>query len=120
MVEQHLEQATMRTERWAFSESELAAPAKCNAHDELIGEVPYEYAEENGIEEGIIIYRKGEVSNRWEDGTVGVPAETAELADECETLYHPDSNETTAVWADVFVDDNGAWLGWAGPVPAVR
>jgi hypothetical protein len=104
----------MKTERWAFSESELANPAACKADDELVGEVPYEYAEENGIECGIIIYRNGEVSNRWEDGTAGVPAEARELADECETLFHPQRNETTDVWADVFVDHDGAWLGWAG------
>lgn len=101
----------MRTERWAFAESELANPAACKAHDELIGAVPYEC--------GIIVYRNGEVSNRWEDGTVGVPAETRELADECECLFNPQRNETTDVWADVFVDYDGAWLGWAGATPVL-
>ena len=110
----------MTTERWAFSESELAAPTQCSANDDLVGEVPYEYAEENGIECGIIVYRNGRVSNRWDDGTVGVPTEAAELARECETLYHPNTNETTAVWADVFVDIYGDWLGWAGLVPVAR
>jgi hypothetical protein len=110
----------MTTERWAFCESELAHPAECKTHDELVGEVPYEYGEENRIECGIIVYRNGHVSNRFEDGTVGVSAEARELAGECETLYHPDSNETTDVWADVFVDHDGAWLGWAGPVPVAR
>ena len=110
----------MKTERWAFSESELTDPAKCKAQDELIGEMPYEIAEEKGIEQGIIVYRNGEVSNRWEDGTAGVPADVAELANECETLYHPATNETTDVWANVLVDGDGAWQRWIGDRPKVR
>ncbi len=108
-------------QRWAFSESELARPHECNAYDELIGDLPYEFCEEEGIEGGVIVYRNGEVSNRWDDETAGVPAEVAELADECETLYHPESNETSDVWADVLCDrDTGKFLGWAGAAPKVR
>lgn len=104
-------------QRWAFSESELTHPAKCNAYDELIGE----FCEEEGIKSGVIVYRNGEVSNRWDDGTAGVPAEVAELADECETLYHPEANETTDVWADVLCDKHsGRFLGWAEAAPEVR
>ena len=100
----------MTTERWAFSESELANPAKCKSYDELLADVPYEYAEEHGIEEDIIVQRNGTVTNRWSDGTAGVPAETAELAGECETLYRPETREETDAWRDVEVDAAGNFL----------
>jgi len=103
----------MKNERWAFSESELADPAACNAYDELIAIVP-------DCELGIIVCRNGEVSNRWEDGAVGVPADVAEAANADESLYHPDLDTYADVWADVFVDADGAWLGWAKAAPEVR
>jgi hypothetical protein len=110
----------MRTERWTFCESELAEPAKCNAYDELTTTVPDPDNPGEHCELNVIVYRNGEVSNRWDDGTAGVPADVAELADAEETLYHPDLDEYADVWADVFVDRDGAWLGWAGAAPEVR
>jgi hypothetical protein len=106
----------MRTERWAFCESELANPAKCKSHDELLASV----TTGPDSSEGIIVYRNGKASNRFADGTAGVPADLADEAEADEELYHPDLDETTNVWADVFVDHDGAWLGWAGPVPVAR
>jgi hypothetical protein len=97
----------MSKERWAFSESELADPGKCSSTDEIVATLPYEFCEENGIEEGVIVYRNGEVSNRFSDGTAGISAEIAELAGECESLYHPDADEETAAWRDVEVDKKG-------------
>jgi hypothetical protein len=104
---------TVTNERWAFTQAELAAPAECKSHDELIAGVPYEYAEERGIECGIIVYRNGTVSNRWEDGTAGVSVEAAELAGEDELPYSPDSGELADTWRDVTVDDAGNFLAFA-------
>jgi hypothetical protein len=104
----------MRNERWAFSESELADPYACNSYDELLVSVPDPSDPKKSLEQGIIIYRNGTVSNRWEDGTAGVPAEVVELANEEETLYHPD-DDLTEEWRDVCVDDNGNFAAWAGP-----
>jgi hypothetical protein len=103
----------MRTERWAFAESELADPAACKAHDELLASA----TTGPDSSEGIIVYRNGKASNRFADGTAGVPADLAELAEADEELYHPDLDEIADVWADVWVDDSGTWAGWAGPVP---
>ena len=103
----------MKTERWAFSEKELADPYACHSHDELLASVPNPDDPEKSLEQGIIVYRNGTVSNRWEDGTVGVPAEVAELANDEETLYHPD-DELTEAWRDVCVGDDGSFLAWAG------
>lgn len=110
----------MRKERWAFCESELADPAKCNTYDELTTSVIDPDNPGEHLEQGVIVYRNGEVSNRWDDGTVGIPADVTELAAEEETLYHPDLDEYTDVWADVLTDDSGAWQGWAEKTPEVR
>jgi len=98
----------MRQERWAMSEEESALPFALNSYDELIADAR---DPENGelLEQGIIVSRNGEVSNRWDDGTVGVPADVAELADAEDTLYHPNGEETD-VWRDVEVDDDGSLL----------
>ena len=93
----------MTTERWAFSQSELANPAGLNRRDTLIATVL-------DCESGVIVHRDGEVSNWWDDGTAGVPADVAELAADVETLYHPDTAEPTDRWADVTVDGDGNFV----------
>lgn len=101
----------MSKERWAFSKSELADPAACNGYDDLIALVTI-YDDEGGeaiAEEKVIVYRNGEVSNRFADGTIGIPPELAELTDEEETLLHPDGDETE-VWRDVDADADGNFL----------
>jgi len=98
----------MRKERWAMSEEESALPFALNSYDELIADARDPETGER-LELGIIVYRNGKVSNRWAGGTVGVPADVAELADAEETLCHT-NGETTDVWRDVEVDDSGSLI----------
>src|SRR5271157_492889 len=102
----------MRTERWIFCESELANPAACKAYDELLTTVSDPDNGEETLELPVVVYRNGEISNRWADGTVGIPAAVVELAEGEEEYYHPDLDEPADVWADVLTDDAGNWLGW--------
>jgi len=98
-----------RKERWAFSQSELADPSACTGYDELVAIIDID-DDGDGVDSfGIIVYRNGEVSNRFDDGTAGVPKEFAELADECESLVHPDGEET-AEWKDVEADAEGNFV----------
>lgn len=89
-------------ERWAFSESELIDSTKCKSHDELIALLPE-------VEESVIVYRNGEVSNRYIDGTRGVRGKHAAMASDTETLLHPNGEET-AIWKDVIADANGNFV----------
>ena len=89
-------------ERWALSEGELANPHDLRSDDELV-------AEANGV--GVLVYRNGEVSNRFDDGTAGVPEDIKEAAGEVETLLHP-NGEPTSKWVDVLTND-GAFAGFA-------
>lgn len=97
-------------ERWAFSRGELADPAACTAYDDLIALVDV-YDDYDCIIDTheIIVSRNGEVSNRWGDGTVGVPPEIAELAAEVETLLHPDG-DVADVWRDCEADADGKFI----------
>lgn len=96
-------------ERWAFSQSERDNPADCRGRDELLAHLDIDDGFD-GIEGiGIIVYRNGEVSNRFSDGTAGVPKALADLANDEETLLHSDGEET-AVWADVEVDEDGNFV----------
>jgi len=98
-----------RIERWAFSQSELANPAKCKGYDELLALVDID-DDWDGIETyEITVYRDGTVSNRFGDGTAGVPKELAALANDVESLLHPDGEET-AEWKNVEVDREGNFL----------
>ncbi len=96
-------------ERWAFSQSELAKPVKCNGYDELVAYVHVDDDWDSVENFGIIVYRNGEVSNRFDDGTAGVPKELVELADDEESLLHSDGEET-AEWRDVEADGDGNFL----------
>jgi hypothetical protein len=88
-------------ERWVFTQSEIdKADFKPKSDDEFIATVP-------GQELDVIVYRNGTVSNRWADGTIGVPAQIVELADAEETLHSLDLAEFADVWRDVVVDDEG-------------
>lgn len=91
----------MPKQRWVFTQAELARNGKgCEAHDEFIATLPSE------TELGVIVYRNGKVSNRWADGTAGVPRGIAELANEVETLGTPDG-ELADEWHDVEADRQG-------------
>jgi hypothetical protein len=92
-----------RTERWAFTARELSNPAACCGFDELVADVPHE-------DMGVLIQRNGNVTNRWEDGTAGIPADIAELAGECESPYNPQTNELAEEWRDVVTNPAGEFL----------
>lgn len=96
-------------ERWAFSESELANPAKCKSNDELVAYVDLDDDWEGVERHGVVVYRNGEVSNRFDDGTAGLPKGLAELAGDVESLLHPDGEET-AEWKNIEVDNEGNFV----------
>lgn len=100
-------------ERWAFSQSELADPAECKGYDELVAYIDVDDDGDGAESIGIVVCRDGTVSNRFDDGTAGVPKEFAELANECESLLHPDG-EDTAAWKDVEADAEGNFVRFLG------
>ena len=68
------------------------------------GEVPR-------TELGVIVHRNGEVTNRWADGTVGVPSEIKKLAAEEESLIRCSRAADLAEhWTDVVHDGNGQFV----------
>jgi len=89
-------------ERWAFTTRELDNPAACCGFDELVADVPFE-------DLGVLVQRNGVVTNRWEGETAGIPADIAKLANECESLFNPQTNELAEEWRDV-VTINGKFL----------
>lgn len=99
----------MSKQRWAFTESELANPAECKGDDELVAYVYTDTEFKETESYGIVVYRNGKVSNRFDDGTAGVPRGLVDLANDCESLLHPDGEETS-VWKDVEADDQGNFV----------
>jgi len=59
-------------------------------HDEFVASIP-EDMDPDRI--GIIIYADGTASDRWADGTVGVPPEAADMAAADEEPYCPVCDE---------------------------
>lgn len=96
-------------ERWAFSESELADPSKCKSDDELVAYVDLDDGYGGTDGQQIIVYRNGRASNRYADGTAGVPEALALLAEEQETLLHT-NGEDTFDWRDVETNKTGAFV----------
>jgi hypothetical protein len=90
-----------KIERWAFLPCELDNLQACRAEDEFIAVLPLEE-----VELGVIVYRNGEVSLRWQDGTVGIPPEIRELADDEETVLSL-KGEVIIGWRDVEVSEDG-------------
>ena len=100
-------------ERWAFTQSELKRPRNTMAHDELVASVKFHCEETGNTLDAVIVYRNWEVSNRWADGTAGIPALIAELAAEDESPYNPDTHEAADTWRDVVVDEEGGFVRFA-------
>ena len=100
----------MRTERWAFTQSELEHPCELTSLDELVASVKFHCEETGNTLDAVIVYRNGTVSNRWADGTAGIPELIAELAGEDESPYNPDTDEPADTWRDVEVDDEGRFV----------
>lgn len=100
--------ATMK-ERWAFSESELADPTKCKSDDELVAYVDFDDGYGGTDGQQVIVYRNGQASNHYADGTAGVPLALALLAEQEESLLHT-NGEDTNVWRDVKTNKAGAFV----------
>ncbi len=99
----------MKKEHWAFSESELTDPSKCKSNDELVACIDLDDDWEGVEGHGIVVYRNGEVSNHFADGTAGLPIGLAELANGIESLLHP-NGEDTAAWKNVEADKDGTFV----------
>jgi hypothetical protein len=105
-------------ERWCFTDYELANPEvlqACRGEDEFIAGVSDPETGGSG-ELGVIVQRNGTVSNRWEDGTAGVPDDTQEEARNEEVLVKPlssrapDRRDSFADnWRDVDVAEDGSF-----------
>jgi hypothetical protein len=103
----------MKTERWVFTQDELE---RIVAH--IDGNQPMPSLERGDefiavltdYDIGVIVYRDGEVSNRWADGTAGLTNRAKELAED-EECFHRVSDEIgwelAAIWLDVQTDSRG-------------
>lgn len=102
----------MRKERWVFTELELCHESllkdTCNRDEEFMAVVP-------GEETAVLVLRDGSPTNRWVDGTVGVPQDIQELASEVETLNATDNDDSSMcdladTWRDVLVNEFGNFV----------
>ena len=104
-----------KIEHWGFTQSELKKPSALKSDDELIATL-WEEIESHELEpmdEKVVVYRNGKCANRWDDGTVGVSKDQCQEAEDDESPYNPKEGEEVAEWHDVYVDDNGNFLGFA-------
>jgi hypothetical protein len=101
----------MRRERWVFTVAELAL---LDQGGEFHGEATDEfiaYPVPQAPQHGVIVQRDGTVTNRFADGTVGVPEDQQELANECESLWTDmDQDGLAEDWRDVLVEDTGEFI----------
>jgi hypothetical protein len=105
----HDDNASLTEERWVFTEDELENPAACDRDDEFL-------ASGSGLPEvGILVQRNGEVTNRYGDGTAGVPDEQRTLVNDAETLGgmgEYNLGDIADNWRQVMVDDRGRFHSW--------
>lgn len=94
------EEVEVRRERWVFTDAELAVKGlNCKGDDEFVATV-------EDVVHGVIVQRDGSVTNRWEDGVLGVPKKIVELADDVESLV-ASNGEVADNWLSVEVNDDG-------------
>jgi hypothetical protein len=108
------EQAT-RKERWVFADSELPITDfdVIKADDEFVTG-PLLMPDGSYTELGVIVYRNGEISNRWSDGVAGVPEDVVESAKTEEEYYALDEFSTEVdTWKDVICGPNGEFIRFA-------
>jgi len=99
-------------ERWAFSIDELENPSQCHGNDELVAYIDIDDEVGDGvISFGIIVLRNGKVTNRFDDGAIGMPDEFIKFARHYETLLHHDGYETHE-WRNVEIDNSGNFTGF--------
>ncbi len=107
-------------ERWCFTDMELKTPGECAGTDEFLADGDTEMA--------VIVQRDGTVTNRWEDGTVGVPDDVKQRADFDESPIKPvwrrgqiglhDADYYADNWRDVYVDKDGHFMAFVEPLKA--
>ena len=113
-----------RQERWALSEADEARIDALNSNDELFGTWVETDTEGHPVGDThvVVIQRNGVVTNRYRDGTIGVPEHVRALLESEDALYHPLDGEseikTTAKWVDVFVGPDGSFKGLVPESPA--
>ncbi len=101
--------------RWCFTAWEVNQPQRCLASDEFIAYAPDE------LTQGVVVLRDGTVTDRWEDGSTGVPPRARSLARACEELYKPtyfetrnlaqnEQDELADIWRDVLTNSQGHFL----------
>lgn len=97
-------------ERWCFTDYELEHPEGCRSDDEFLADLGEE------AELAVVVLRNGQVTDRWEDGTGGVPPFLQDLADCQDTLYKPAPRNRqdflAETWRGVSVKKH-AFAGWA-------
>jgi hypothetical protein len=103
--------------RWVFTDDEVKRlkakdpEFKPVAYDEFIVILPQPIADLLGVEMGIRVQRDGTITNRWWDGTVGVPAAVREEADAVEGYYTDDDDpQFVDRWLDIECDQEGNFL----------
>jgi hypothetical protein len=89
--------------RWVFTQPELERPGTCKAQDCFVAII-----EDQPL--GVLVCRNGQVTNMWEDGTIGIPPSVSELANDIESLFNPYTNIVAEDWRNVEVDDNGNFI----------
>jgi len=99
----------MTIQRCCFTRAELKNLAGLSIYDKFIAEayVPEDFDESVDIQSRLIlVQRNGSVTNRYSDGTIGVPEEYQQLAEEDEC---PCTAEGTYAdnWRNCEVDDFG-------------
>jgi len=98
------------TERWVFTKAQLKNPKGLRRDDELIALVTPDEPSE-GVD--VIVYRNGEVSNRFGDGTVGLPEEVYVAAQDEDKLFDEEEDDWADNWRDVIVDADGNFVRFA-------
>jgi hypothetical protein len=93
-----------RIERWAVSDKVKETDLeKMNSYDELFALVDGN--------EAVVVYRNGEVSNRYFDGTVGISQKDKAIAEHTDNVFEVIDDEVVeCVWVDVEVDDSGNYI----------
>lgn len=103
---------SMRTERWCFTDAELQEPESCRKDDEFMASV-YLHGHKDTQVVKVIVYRNGQVTNRWGDGCKGVPENIRRFVEDEDTLSIYAGNECASNRRDVLVNDDGSFHAFA-------
>jgi len=87
--------------RLVFTQDEIDRNgAGCREKDEFVSNYV-------GSADLVVVTRDGKITNRWSDGTVGVPDDVRDLVEMEEEYYRPDTDESADTWRDCIVYDDG-------------